>query len=577
MSELVQKKGSEGKAQNAFGKMLDSYFHFTDRGSSAGREIKAGLGMFFLSVCALFMNIQIVAGAFEDDIPYCGLYLGATITAFIGTMLIGFVCNLPLVQTSSLSMSTIMISVIGTDSGLTYANLLAVTFTAALVYLVVMLLPPVKRAVTGLIPDSVRKALPVAMGLYIVSVAFKNMGLIEDFSLASFSDSALGGASIAPYMRLCMATGLIAFAIVLFRKKIKSETPIFSGFLWSTLVFFLIAAVMGGIAFSYVYTQNRIWVGINPDPLGEMYTIAGAIKEMLFGTLFREGFDFSAFTEAGGSVAGLFGRTIIMFVLLGMYESEASVLGADMNGQIMENNYEKHAEKFLFVNALTNVVAPVFGSAPVSVGKQSSASAADGAKTGLASVVCGLGFLISMFTWLPFVVFSVYTKSVPEYGHAGFVFPNVIYAGFQIADAMMLFLGLMMLKGVRVMADMDISDAAAFGITVAVTAYTQNIAYGAAAGVIVYIISKLTGFSKKEIKEISAAKYMMAVICAVFMTLSFAMPLVSAETKDTAAIDTASDGQTAPSGETAPGGDTSMGGEAATGGDMSPEGDIEVQ
>ncbi len=510
------------RIQDAF----NQYFHYIERGSTIGSEVKAGLSVFFLSVCALFMNIQILISAFADDIPYCGLYLGATVTAFVGTLLLGFVCNLPLVQTASLSLSTVMISMLGANSGLTYANLLAVTFVAAVVYLVAMAVPMLRKGILGLLPDSVRRALPAAMGLYIAYVALENMGIIEGMSLSAVSDDALGGAALAPYMRLCVFAGLIGFALVIFYMKRKAETPVFSGFLTATLIFFLIASVVGGIAFTYVYTQNRIWIGVNPDPLGEMYTIGLGIKELQLGTVFTEGFDFSGFTAAGGNVIMLFVRAILMFVFMGMYESEASMQGADLNGQIFENEdeYKEKVTKVLLVNAVTNVIAPVFGAAPVSVAKQSSAATADGGKTGLSSIVCAIGYLISMFTWIPFVLFATYTKSVPEYGHAGFVFPNVIYAAFQIADAVMLVLALGMLKGLKNLKAMEAEESVPFAVTVVMTVFTQNIAYGVAAGCVVSVFMVLAGLRKKEIRIVPVPRYVMAALAVVLMVISMAAP-----------------------------------------------------
>ena len=519
MSEMKEMQAAAGKKQNGLAQALDNYFHFTRRGSSAGREVKAGLSVFFISVCALFMNIQILIEAFSDDIPYCGLYLGATLAAFAGTLIIGVLTNLPLVQTASLSLSTVMISTIGAGSGLTYANLMAVTFVAAVVYLVVMAVPALRRFVYRLLPDSVRKALPAAMGLYIALTALEKMGLTENGALASLTDKALGGATIAPYMMLCVIAGLIGFALVLFFRKRKADTPVFSGFLWATLIFFLIAAVIGGIAFNYVYTQNRIWVGVNPDPLGEMYTIGLGISELQLGTLFTEGFDFSAYTAAGGNVALLFVQSILLFVFMGMYESEAAVQGADLNGKIIEDGtYEKAAGRALLANAVTNVIASIAGSAPLSVGKQSAAATADGGKTGLTSVVCALGYLVSMFTWLPFVIFATYTASVPEYGHAGFVFPNVIYATFQIADAVMLVLGLVMLKAFK---NVEKSELVPFAATVVMTGAAGNILYGAAAGVIVSVFLALASLKKDEIKAVKAPGYVMAVIGIVILALAF--------------------------------------------------------
>ncbi|MGN0299148.1 MAG: hypothetical protein ACI4C1_08230 [Lachnospiraceae bacterium] len=519
------------KEKGGLSRTLDSYFHFTDRSSTMSQEVKAGLSVCFISVCALFMNIQILIQAFSDDIPYCGLYLGATLVAFVGTLLLGLVCNLPLVQTASLSLSTVMISVLGVDSGLTYENLLAVTFVAAVVYLILMAVPKVRSFVFHLIPDSVRLALPVGMGLYIAYVALQNMGVLDGLALGSFSDEAFGGAVLAPYMRWCAIAALIGFALIVLCKKWKSEHPVMSGFVATTLIFYLIASVAGGIVFTYTYTQNRIWVGVNPDPLGEMYTIGLGFKELQIGQVFAKGFDFSAFTAAGGNVVGLFARSILLFLFMGMYESEAAVLGANENGTIIcDGEYEEKSGKILFVNAVANVIAPIVGAAPVSIGKQSAVATADGGKTGLSSVVCSIGYFVALFTWLPFVIFATYTKSVPEYGHAGFVFPNVIYATFQIADAAMLFVGLNMLKGCAKIKSASADTVLPFAATIVITVFTQNIAYGVAAGALLFAGMALLGFQKGEAKATHSENYVMAILAIVLLVLSMNQPVLGGTT-----------------------------------------------
>ena len=102
------------------------------------REVVAGISVFLISVCVLLMNTRIICETLGSDrAGYAGAYLAATIVSFVGTMLLGFVCNLPLVQVSSLGLSTAFISLLGAQNGLTYYNLLAVFFVGAIVYVVV--------------------------------------------------------------------------------------------------------------------------------------------------------------------------------------------------------------------------------------------------------------------------------------------------------------------------------------------------------------------------------------------------------------------------------------------------------
>ncbi|MCD7761080.1 MAG: hypothetical protein LUH16_04805, partial [Clostridiales bacterium] len=171
------------KEPSAISKALDKVFHFTERGSTMSGEIWAGLGAFFISVCALIMNTQIIGTAYGN---YAGSYLAVTLIAFAGTVLLGALCNLPLVQSASMGLSTILISMIGVDTGLTYANLMLVTFVAAVVYLIVVV-TPARKVLVDAIPDGVKKALPVAMGLYIVITGLQNAGIISEGTLVSAS------------------------------------------------------------------------------------------------------------------------------------------------------------------------------------------------------------------------------------------------------------------------------------------------------------------------------------------------------------------------------------------------------
>ena len=507
-------------AKGGVGK-LDQFFQITRRGSTVGQEVKAGVSVCFVSVCALFMNLQIVTKAFSGNIPYCGLYLAATLTAFAGTLLLGLLCNLPLVQTASLSLSTVLISTLGAGTGLTYENLLAVSFISAVIYLALMLIPQAKKFVYSLLPGSVRKALPVTMGLYVAYIALANMGLLDGLALADLSNAAQGGASVAPYLRLCAMAGVITIAAVLLLKKRRVSVPMLNGLVWGLLVFFLIAAVGGDLLFGNVFAQNRIWVGINPDKLGEMYTIARGFRELELGAVVTKGFDFSAYIAAGGNVAMLFIQGVLTFLFVGMYESEASVLGANADNQLLDDDgYESASGRILLANAITNAAAPILGAAPVSVGKQSAVATEDGGRTGLTSVVCAIGYLIAAFTWLPFALLAAYNASVPEYGHAGYVFPNVIQAGFQAVDGVMLLAGLGMLRGARKLEGMDWDEMVSFGATVAVGVFSQNIAYGVAAGVLVFALAKLFSFQSVELKKAGAAVWIMAVMSAVLLMLA---------------------------------------------------------
>ena len=101
---------------------------------------------------------------------------------------------------------------------------------------------------------------------------------------------------------------------------------------------------------------------------------------------------------------------------------------------------------------------------------------------------------------------------------------NVIYATFQVADAVMLALALGMLKGLKNLKEMEAGESVPFAVTVVMTVFTQNIAYGAAAGCVISIFMVLAGLRKKEICLVPVSQYVMSVLAIVLMVISMAAP-----------------------------------------------------
>ena len=222
------------------------------------------------------------------------------------------------------------------------------------------------------------------------------------------------------------------------------------------------------------------------------------LRELSLVNIFADGFDFSGYS---GNAPLLFLQGILMFLLMGSCETEAAVQGTEIgsvyagrdvsSGKPLLDGIDRASveKKALLANAVTNVIAPLFGAAPVSAAQSSIAAAVDGARTGFASLVCAAGYGISLLTWLPFAVLATYTASIPEYGHAGFVFPNAIHATFQIVEAVLFVLGLLMLGSLRDIGR-DTEDWLPALLVVVLTGATGNIACAAAVGIAAAVLMR---------------------------------------------------------------------------------------
>jgi len=200
---------------------------------------------------------------------------------------------------------------------------------------------------------------------------------------------------------------------------------------------------------------------------------------------------------------------------MGMLETNAATLGANECGEFLID--EKIDSKVFIVNAFTNIVAAVVGAPAMSVGKSSAVATSDGAKTGFSSVVCGIGYFIALFTWIPFVILSTYTASVPEYGHAGFVFPNVIQASFQIVDGIMLFIGIRMFGSIKKAKDLETFDLLICIFAIIFTIATRNLLYGVCAATVIYFVVSVTSKNKLSGSDRTISLYMNGVAALIIM------------------------------------------------------------
>ena len=245
------------------------------------------------------------------------------------------------------------------------------------------------------------------------------------------------------------------------------------------------------------------------------------------GKIFTEGFNFSAYTEAGGSVALLFIAGILTMLAASLYGNEAVMrASAEKGGYAMS---EKESRIALLCNAGINVVAPLFNCSPVEIGAESVAGAEDNAKSGIASVVAAIGFAVSMFVWIIPAIFVTYTS--PEiqmnlYGHYGKVLQLLTECSFAFADTVMCLVGLSMVKNSF---DIDWKDYKVFVpwiATIAGTFFLSNVAWGLALGVAAYTVVQMVSAPAEGVRKLESLRavgiptYVLTVLCILLVILA---------------------------------------------------------
>lgn len=546
---------------------LDSFFHYTSRGGTLGGEVVAGITMAVLSVCGMFMNMQLVLqylttdyySAAASDIATSGeivaiTWVAAMIVAAVGTLAMGLVARLPLVQVTSLSLTTTLVGTLSVSSGLTYYNMLAIVFVSNLAYLAVAAVPALRKFFVDALPRPVRLALPAAAGLLMAWVAAQLSGVfvatgrgVVSYGSASImgtgtvalSDTpALSGYSYLtdlyhPQMLLSVIACLLAVAVYLFGARKVRKTPFTNALVWGT-VFFLVASVVfcgvnwNNMKMSLSFLWARLWMVGSEDAL--QAHLGTAFANLQVGKVFTQGFDFSGFAAEGGNVALVFASTLLNYVFLFLYDAQSTVDGCDLARRDDERSDSGIA---LIVNAVTNVLASVLSVAPVAVGKESVAGTRDRARSGLASVVAALVMLASVFVWIiPALMATItsYSVNFNMYGHYGKVLQLLTYCSFSVADVVMMLVGLFMAarsleKGVS-----GTTETAPYLATIAGTLLLSNLACGVACGMVAHVLVQLARGPRRKgqkastfVERVGGTKALvLAAVLAVVLVLSVA-------------------------------------------------------
>lgn len=510
---------------------LNRFFHHVDRGSTTSREVMGGLLTCILCVCGIFMNLQLITAmlisgpastASITEIAANGeiiarQYFLSMLLAFAGSLAIGLIARLPLAQIPSLGLSTVMISTLGIGTGLTWQNLLAVCLVSSVVYTVIAAVPTLRRAVLKAIPRPVRQAAPVALGLLVVFVAMQLTGLVslgdsavvnygtgtlitrmEDqqaavqtfrlFDFATYNSLGYKADSFYPLLQACLLGVLAAFAAFLLLR--RTRRPVFHALMIGTVVYFLLMLLQvvvemkrGKLNFNLDPLWGRLWMVGSED--AQHLHLEAILRSLNLGEVFTRGFDFSAYTEAGGNVLMLFGTGVLTFLFANIATVDA----------MTREDEEKQAGLTMLVNAGANVLAPICGVSALSVTPLNAAARRDGARSGLSAVVAALGFLVSAFVWVVPFVFSTtssYDIQFNLYGHYGTSMQLFTESSFIVADGVMAIAGLCLIAGALKHGIGEGRNAAVFLVTVLTALLLNSLALGVAAGIVSHVLTNLT-------------------------------------------------------------------------------------
>lgn len=433
---------------------MENFFKLKERGTTVSREIIAGLTTFLAMAYILAVNPGMLSAA---GMSARAVFTATAVSAAIATLVMAFVANLPVALAPGMGLNAFFTFTVVIGMGCTWQLALTAVLVEGIIFIILSLCG-IREAIVKSIPDNLKKAVAVGIGLFIAIIGLNNAGIVtsQAGTIISFVTFKMENAAA-----LLAIIGLI-ITIILYTLKVPGAILI--GIVITTLI---------GIPMGVTKIPEGFKAVSAPDA---PYFFAFDWKGICMGA---NGFSIA--------VLGKFIVILITFLFTDLFDTIGTLLGVAEQGNLKDKDGNVlNAKGALIADSVGTVVGACLGTSTVTSYVESSAGVGAGGRTGLASVVTAVLFLVSL-------LFSQVFLLIPAAATA----PALIFVGY-----------LMMKSVVDIKFDDPTEGIPAF-VTIISMPFAYSISKGIMYGIITYVITKLCA---KKAKDIPVVTWILAVI-----------------------------------------------------------------
>ncbi|WP_343231791.1 NCS2 family permease [Thaumasiovibrio subtropicus] len=353
---------------------IEAFFKISERKTSVGTEVYAGFITFLAMSYILAVNPAILG-----DIPgmdHGAVFTATAVAAALATLIMGVFGNYPVMLAPGMSMNGFFKGMLLSGAiSLVWHEAMFGIFLSGIVYLIFSM-TKIRQQMIEAIPEDLKLAISVSLGLFIAFLGLKNAGIIVSnpiilVSMGNISD---------PQVMIAYISIFIALACMI--RSIKL----------ATFISFVSAIIL---------TILADWVlGTNYAPLpDEIMSLPPSVMPS-FGAIF----DLSGFT-AEKWMDLLF--VIVIFFIVDFFDGLSTIVGVGRDaGIITKDGKVPNARSALVADAGGTVIGAVLGTTSITAFSESGIASSQGARTGLAAVVASVLFIASLFFFPLFSIFS---------------------------------------------------------------------------------------------------------------------------------------------------------------------------
>jgi len=448
---------------------LDGYFKITERGSTVSREVRGGVVTFFTMAYIVVLNPIILSGAVDVDGESLGgtangfaaIAAGTALVAGVLTILMGVVANYPLALATGLGLNAFVAYSIAGQ--MTWSDAMGLVVIEGVIILV-LVLTGFRTAVFQAVPPSLKVAISVGIGLFIALIGFVDAGFAGNGASTPLQLGRVGDGSLSGWPVFVFAFGLV-LVIALWARKVTGAILI--SILVTTALAFVVEAIHGqgssadtptGWSLNVPQWPDKVFETPHFDTLGH-FNLLGSFEQvgvvttvlLIFTLMLADFFDTMGTMTAIGAEAGL----------------------------LDEDGMPPNTERILVVDSIAAVAGGAAGVSSNTSYIESASGVGEGARTGLASVVTGLLFLVT-------ILLSNLVAVIPS----------------EAAVPALVLVGFLMMQQVGEIDWRDVEVALPAFLTITLMPFTYSITVGIGAGFLAYVLIKVVKGKAAQVRPL---------------------------------------------------------------------------
>ena len=430
---------------------MEKFFQLKANGTTAGREVVAGLTTFFAMAYIIAVNPTLLS---QSGMEWGAVFLATIIASVTGTLVMGLVANVPYALAPGMGLNAFFVYTVCFTLGFTWQQALSMVFICGLLNIFITV-TKIRKYIIKAIPRSLQNAIGGGIGIFVAYIGILNVGIV------TFSS---GVPALATLNQPSFWLFLIGLALTIILLVCNVKGAILIGIIVSSLLGIPMGVTVTTETVSFAEACRQL-----PSTFGAIFTSAGlpslfadpAKVPLVLITIFS--FSLSDTFDTIGTFIGTGRRT-------GIFSDE------DEHSMETTPGFKSKMDRALFADATATSIGAILGTSNTTTYVESAAGIGAGGRTGLTSVVVAVCFAVSAFL-------ATFVSAIP----------------FAATAPALVVVGIMMLSAFREIQWDDFSEAVPAFFAGIFMALCYSISYGIAAGFVFYCITKVC---KKQAKEV---------------------------------------------------------------------------